>query len=63
MGFPTIMMVKPGGNHYEEYNDERDITLLKNFIDKTYKTKKSKTKTKKSKTKTKTKTKKSKPKK
>ena len=63
MGFPTIMMVKPGGNHYEEYNDERDITLLKNFIDKTYKTKKSKTKTKTKKSKTKTKTKKSKPKK
>ena len=44
MGFPTIMMVKPGGNEYEEFSGERDIISLKDFISKTYKDKKRDTK-------------------
>ena len=65
MGFPTIMMVKPGGNEYDEFDGERDITSLKKFISNTYKEEKPKIKAKsksKPKTKSKTKTKKSKPK-
>ena len=37
MGFPTIRMVKPGGEHYQEFNGERDTDSLKEFIKNTYK--------------------------
>ena len=62
MGFPTIRMVKPGGEHYQEFNGERDTESLKEFIKNTYKDDKIR-KTKKKKPKTvKRKTKKKKPK-
>ncbi len=55
LGFPTIRMVEPGGEHYKEFNGERDINSLKEFIKNTYKddkTKKPKPKVVKRKTKT-----------
>ena len=60
MGFPTIRMVKPGGEHYQEFNGERDTESLKEFIKNTYKddkTKKQKLKVVKRKSKTSKKTK------
>lgn len=42
MGFPTIRMVKPGGEHYQEFNGERDTESLKEFIKNTYKDDKTK---------------------